>query len=303
MIWNLRQSKLKVTKAGFYLLMFAIGLASSSFFTGTNILFLLDFFLFCVLLFNWIYLIILKRHQLSLEIPNLIQANQDFSVQLEFDQTIPPVAGQLFLEWERFGEKISKEISFLRFSESIHVEPIQFEKRGVYKLNNARLVIEFPFPLLQLKLDLDLSVTNFVYPRAAREILSVEQNQSKIHKEDDLHRIRRYSPGDPIKSVAWKHTARHGKIMVRQMDVAPSIEQSYVIQYNEENERAVFGSALALFKKKMNGNEAFSISGKSGQFRFDGRMQKERELLLYLASYQMGSNFDSSKVQVLGGAS
>jgi len=303
MIWNLRQSRLKITRAGFYLFMFATGLASSSFFTGTNILFLLDFFLFCVLLFNLIYLMILKRYQLSLEIPNLIQARQDFPIHLEFDQAMPPVAGQLILEWERFGETVREEISFLRFSESIHVEPIQFEKRGVYKLTNAQLIIEFPFPLLQLKLDLALSVTNFVYPRAAREILSFEQNQSEVHKEDELHRIRRYSPGDPIKSVAWKHTARHGKIMVRQMDMAPSIEQSYVLQYNEENERAVFSSALALFKKKMNGNEAFSISGKSGRFRFDGRMQKERELLLFLASYQMESNFDSSQVQVLGGAS
>jgi uncharacterized protein (DUF58 family) len=67
----------------------------------------------------------------------------------------------------------------------------------------------------------------------------------------DVRGVRPYRPGDPIRGIHWRSSARRGELMVREYDVAPSPELVLVVEpwlpdEPSESDRAGLEAALSL---------------------------------------------------------
>ncbi|MCP4643788.1 MAG: DUF58 domain-containing protein [bacterium] len=100
------------------------------------------------------------------------------------------------------------------------------EKRGVFPLPEFDLVSTFPFGLFECRKRVRAPGEIVVYPRvvAARTAL-VERARSRgpaprvAHGDgDDFFSLREYQPGDDLRYVAWRVSARLGELMVREFD-------------------------------------------------------------------------------------
>jgi uncharacterized protein (DUF58 family) len=102
---------------------------------------------------------------------------------------------------------------------------ITFHGRGVHRLPAARVVSNFPssFFIRSLALPLAREVTVFPAPRPVRlsgedsgRPASGEQPRGRGF-EGDLTRIGDYRGGEPLKSIHWKLSARHDRLMIKEL--------------------------------------------------------------------------------------
>lgn len=110
--------------------------------------------------------------------------------------------------------------------------------RGSYRLGKTRLRSGDLFGLYPAEATLDHTAWSiFVYPTikalpgfALKARRPIGDSVSRIRLWDDPSRpagVREYRPGDPIKNIDWKTTARRGDMFVRQFD--PSVSEHAVI--------------------------------------------------------------------------
>lgn len=52
----------------------------------------------------------------------------------------------------------------------------------------------------------------------------------------EIHAVREYAPGDPVRAVHWPSTAHRGKLMVRELDDAPREDVTVVLDLDPEGE-------------------------------------------------------------------
>ncbi|MCG8613265.1 MAG: DUF58 domain-containing protein [Pseudomonadales bacterium] len=99
-------------------------------------------------------------------------------------------------------------------------------KRGRWR--PGRLLIEsfYPFGLIRVWSWVDLDCSVIVYPKPTQGV-SVSTEQSGVEESDqnkrlkggdDFFGIRDYSPGDPIKYIAWKRFAQRGELYVKEFE-------------------------------------------------------------------------------------
>ena len=102
-------------------------------------------------------------------------------------------------------------------------------KRGSYPLRQAVFRTRFPFGLFEKQTVRPSLSWILVTPRAARvpaDVLAGAGDRRRAdagHPRpdrggDELRGLREYRPGDPVRHVAWKATARRGALVVRQLD-------------------------------------------------------------------------------------
>ncbi|MBT3783483.1 DUF58 domain-containing protein [bacterium] len=297
---HLKNSRIRIRRAGVYLFLFASGLGSTTFVTGANLLVLLDFFLFSVLAFNFFYLLFLRRGVLALQFPTFLVESQPAIPQIRSLNPLPPFAGTLTLIWERFSQTKRDSTSVLHFSQETRALPIRFSLRGPYKLQSLKLEVEFPFPLFSLELELSTCVEILVAPLAASAGMEVDDSSFKsMELEGEVHKIKNYLPGDPLKLISWKHYAKFGDLMVKEFDRISLEEVTYVIKYSQESERRVFSRALCYLQHRMENLEPFTILGNGVHYRFDGNLKDQSGLLRFLAIYRTPAG-DVKNATILG---
>lgn len=101
-----------------------------------------------------------------------------------------------------------------------------YERRGVYPLPDIVLVTSFPFGLIECRRRISDDGEIVVYPRVlpARTAL-IEQAEgradllkTRIGEGDEFFSLREYVPGDDIRRVAWKASARSSTLLVRDLE-------------------------------------------------------------------------------------
>lgn len=96
--------------------------------------------------------------------------------------------------------------------------------RGMARLGTVRLWSDFPFGLVRRWVDLPLTEQVLVYPTPAqgRSALpglglgATREDPRRRGREGDIHALRPYQPGDPLRDLHWPTTARSGQPMVVQ---------------------------------------------------------------------------------------
>lgn len=118
------------------------------------------------------------------------------------------------------------EIALLRAHESIErLQAWQLNRRGVYQLPPAHVASTDPLSLFNEPLSsgiaqeitvlphiVHLERLGFIGGSAAR--LQAPQHASVVADALDFHGVRPYQPGEPIRRVHWKSTARTGQLQI-----------------------------------------------------------------------------------------
>ena len=111
--------------------------------------------------------------------------------------------------------------------------------RGRYGLAAAELVVEDPFGLQRTVTELAGGRSLVVYPRVVElERLFTDSGglggdgRSNLLSRTsgyDLHGVRDYQPGESLRAVHWKSTAKRRRLMVKELEDAPREEAAVVL--------------------------------------------------------------------------
>jgi uncharacterized protein (DUF58 family) len=161
---------------------------------------------------------------------------------LEINEYVPRgllVEGRNFVEQAYLGGAEMNVSTSLGAYERIRIKrKLKAMSRGTYKLGKTKLRSGDLFGLYPAEASLEYTPWSiYVYPNIkalpgfslpARR--PIGDSLSRKRSWDDPSRpagVREYRPGDPIKSIDWKTTARRGEMFVRQFD--PSVSEHAVI--------------------------------------------------------------------------
>lgn len=129
------------------------------------------------------------------------------------------------------------------------------------------------------------------------------------HDQADVRGIRRYRPGDSIRTVHWKSSARRRELMVREYDSAPSPELLVVVEpwlpaNPTEEDRANLEAALSLaatiaatWCRAIGTRVALAVSGEVEIFSGESSL---RDALIPLADAEGSPTPVASKVESFG---
>ncbi len=111
--------------------------------------------------------------------------------------------------------------------------------RGRYALEGTEVVVEDPFSLERVERVVDAPDALLVYPR----LVELERlfSESGARTADgrrlllrrpsgfDLHSVREYEQGESLRRVHWPSTAKHGRLMVKDLEDSPRDEVLVVL--------------------------------------------------------------------------
>lgn len=179
----------------------------------------------------------------DIEIIFTIENNKPLPVPwLEINEFVPRgllVEGQKVIEQTYLGgAEISISTSLGAYERVRIKRKIKALSRGIYKLGRTRLRSGDLFGLYPAQGSLDHTPWSiFVYPNIialpgfslpARRPIGDSLSRQRLWNDPSRPAgVREYRPGDPVKSVDWKTTARRGEMFVRQFD--PSVSEHVVV--------------------------------------------------------------------------
>lgn len=111
--------------------------------------------------------------------------------------------------------------------------------RGRYPIESARVLLEDPFGLERVGIDLPAGDSLLVYPRLVDldELFSdsgaraLEGRRLLLRRPTgfDLHSVRDYEQGESLRRVHWPSTAKRGHLMVKELEDAPRDETAVLL--------------------------------------------------------------------------
>lgn len=101
-------------------------------------------------------------------------------------------------------------------------------RRGMLRLSAVDISSSFPFGFIQRTVRLELPQEIVVYPRIGmlnrhlalqyrESIESGTMTSSRRGGNDEFYGVREYRPGDNIRAIHWRSTARNHQLMIREM--------------------------------------------------------------------------------------
>lgn len=178
----------------------------------------------------------------------------------------------------------------------------KFDKRGVYCLSDFIVASSFPFGLLEVQRRFGGLPEVVVYPRilpvrtAETEILpgATVAVQFDTGDSDEFFSLREYVPGDSIRFIAWRASARKGELLVR--DQAPGMSRliafimdTYEVEQGEEFEERfeeMIELVASLAVTLLNRNTAVSLLSPSAKVPLGEGKSQEFKVLDLLARIQ-----------------
>ncbi len=122
-----------------------------------------------------------------------------------------------------------------RLQEVKHL-PVLFARRGVFSVSGVRISSSFPFNFFTRYITLAMKAEIVVFPKPRRcdpwvlsgdlERRSGEVIVDRMGYDLDILSIRDYVPGDPMKYINWKSTAKTGSLKTKEL---AAIEERPVI--------------------------------------------------------------------------
>ena len=227
--------RIEVTSEGWlYFLMMLTVLVGAM--VGQSNLLLLVFGLLCgpFVLNGYLALNVLLRNQVARHLPERAMQGEWFSVDVAVSNRRWWLSSWMLVVEDRVeggGGVLKPTVLFSRIgpgSERISRYQLRLMQRGKYNFGPVRLFTRFPLGLVERSFTTAVPGSILVHPRIGRltpawhqEVLRadelVEQPRTRPGAHDDeFHRLREYRPGDSLRAVHWRTTARRNTLMVRE---------------------------------------------------------------------------------------
>jgi uncharacterized protein (DUF58 family) len=166
-------------------------------------------------------------------------AGDDVPVQLELDEDGVVPSGTLLLR-ERIAGLGERETPLVRRHGRLRGRYVlRRVPRGRYPIEESEIVIEDPFGLERVTVDLPSSASILVYPRlvdvdrlfSESGAQTAEGRRLLLRRPSgfDLHSVRDYQQGESLRRVHWPTTAKRGHLMVKELEDSPRDETAVLL--------------------------------------------------------------------------
>jgi uncharacterized protein (DUF58 family) len=176
-------------------------------------------------------------------IRNVIEGD-DVRVDLVVEAT-SPVPPPTLVAHERPGRLAERRVELYRAGRRRFAGGFELREvpRGRYAFDTVRLTIEDPFGLARASLVQGERQALVVYPRlvALTQLFSEGRAQAQDGRRlllrrptgYELHGVREYVEGESLRNVHWRSTARRGRLMMKELEDAPSDEVAVLLDGDE----------------------------------------------------------------------
>jgi uncharacterized protein (DUF58 family) len=165
--------------------------------------------------------------------------------------------------------------------------------RGRYRLSGAMLLVEDPFGLVRRVMPLGREDALSVYPRlvelgglfseggvpggAGRRLLL-----SRVAGYD-VHGVRDHQPGESLRAVHWKSSARRRRLMVKEFEDTPRDEAAVILDARRGFDRGTRPDSSFDLAVRAAGSllRAVSVSGQPVGLHVSGRVPERRRVATY----------------------
>jgi uncharacterized protein (DUF58 family) len=166
-------------------------------------------------------------------------AGDDVSVRVAVDVAgrLPPATLVVHERIARLGEHDAALVRRHGRLEGRYVVPAV--PRGRYAIESSQVVIEDPFGLERVELELSRAEALVVYPRLVEldRLFSDAGGRTPGGRRlllrrtagFELHSVREYEQGESLRRVHWPSTARRGELMVKELEDAPRDEAAVLL--------------------------------------------------------------------------
>lgn len=196
--------------------------------TGNNLFYLIFGGIISFILISFILMIWnLRNVSMAREAPAAVYRSEPFftEIRIENHKRLMPAIG---LGISQHG----KQRALLGFAAKTPAKgaallniPMTLEKRGPHRLPPVEIETGFPFGLMERRRRYSDTIEVLVYPRVrALRTSPVEQLpgpasavRAAVADGDEFFSLREYMPGDELRRIAWRISARMGVWMVREM--------------------------------------------------------------------------------------
>lgn len=212
------------TPLGYLLLFFNIGL----FLIGLNVsstpIILIASFISGMFILNFIELL-LQPFSLTVDVmfPSLVMERTYDYVNLSLENKSKIPKGQIYIGIE---EKIP--IGGIKGKEKKEVSIyFNFKKRGIFKLEYLGVRFTGYLGLLYLHKRYKVSSFSYIYPLfypLSQDLFLVDAEGNKVSPSipslhgEEFHSLRDYQPQDPLKIIAWKASAKKGRLLSKNFE-------------------------------------------------------------------------------------
>ena len=246
---------------------------------------------------GWLTRTMLKRLDVARRVPLRVMAGEPASVEVTVDNHKRLLSSWLMTAVDRVAnpdEALAPSVMFARIpprESRTGVYQLQLMRRGVYEVGPLQLKTRFPLGLVERGLIIDRQDQILVYPRLGRlspdwQLRLQQATQLASQKqprggsfEDEFHKLRDYRPGDELRAIHWKTSARQSDLMVREFQ--QSRDQDLVIVLDpwipprsapEDDfavERAISLAASIAADQCQRGRDAFPFFAAGGRQPFE----------------------------------
>ncbi|MFA6242462.1 MAG: DUF58 domain-containing protein [Candidatus Hydrogenedentales bacterium] len=197
--------------------------------TGNNLYYLLygalaSFVLFSAFLSGYS----LRKLRVDREAPAAVHREETFAmtVRIENRRRILPSVSVRVENADKPGVSVGYVMAIPAKRAAIIRTSGQFPKRGVYELPDIVLATAFPFGLIETRRRISVPREVVVYPRVhAVRTAVVEKSrttgdvpQISQGAGDEFFSLRDYIPGDDLRHIAWRASARTGTLLVKELE-------------------------------------------------------------------------------------
>lgn len=145
------------------------------------------------------------------------------------------------------GHSPSRAVMVRGQSETRWTNTTRAERRGRYRLGPVEIRSGDPFGLFTQRRELDLTHELLVYPKIVslpdRSRLGGElrgaprHGPGRVATSPIIRSLRQYAVGDPWNQIAWRASARHGSLMVKELDPDPVSDEWVLLDLGADGER------------------------------------------------------------------
>lgn len=166
-------------------------------------------------------------------------AGDDVPVQLELDAEGLVPSGTIVLR-ERIARLGERETPLVRRHGRLRGRYVlRRVPRGRYAIEASEIVIEDPFGLERVEVELPSQSSILVYPRLVDVDRLFSESGARTPEGRrllmrrpsgfDLHSVREYEQGESLRRVHWPSTAKRGQLMVKELEDSPRDETAVLL--------------------------------------------------------------------------